>query len=52
MSVEMLVCLFLLKVATLDVQRKRRTMMKILVNAPLLKTAPVTLMTLSFILDL
>lgn len=51
-ALEMLVCLFLLKVATLDVQRKHHTMMKILVNAPLLETAPVILMTLSFILDL
>lgn len=51
-AVEMLVCLFLLKVATLDVQRKRHTLMKILVNVPLLETVPVILMTPSFILDL
>lgn len=51
-AAEMLVCLFLLKVATLDVQRKHHSMMKILVNAPLLETAPVILTTLSLILDL
>lgn len=48
----MQMCLFLFKVATLDVQRKRHTMMKIPLNAALLETAPVILMTLSFILDL
>lgn len=48
----MCVFLLLLKVATLDVQKKHHTMMKILVNAPLVETAPVILTTLSFFLAL
>lgn len=50
-AVEMLLFVFLLKGATLDVQRKHHTMMKILVNAPLFETALVILTTLLFILD-
>lgn len=50
--VQVLACLFWLKVATLDVHRKLHTMMKILVNAPFLETAPVISTTLSFILEL